>query len=143
MNSLEDLPELECWRLLRTSTLGRLAYVADSRVEIVPVNFLVERETIVFASTQGSKLRGLHTSPAAAFEVDEGSGDFLWSVIVHGAAKRIDSGPEIEASGIRAQRSLSPLDKWNYVRIVPESITGRRFMRPRPPVSKPGEQHSP
>ena len=129
MNSLEELPPIECWKLLESADLGRLAYLSADRVQIVPVNYLAEAHTIVFASTQGSKLRGIHTVPSVAFEVDGVDGEVNWSVVVHGTATRMNSSREIEASDIRALRGLSPLDKWNYIRIEPVTVTGRRFSR--------------
>jgi nitroimidazol reductase NimA-like FMN-containing flavoprotein (pyridoxamine 5'-phosphate oxidase superfamily) len=138
MNSLEELPALECWKLLATADVGRLAYLMEDRVEIVPVNYLVQGESIVFASTQGSKLRSIHTSPSVAFEVDDIDVEINWSIVLHGTALRMNSGLEIEASGIRALRHLSPLDKWNYIRIEPTAVTGRRFTRrPVPLASVP------
>jgi nitroimidazol reductase NimA-like FMN-containing flavoprotein (pyridoxamine 5'-phosphate oxidase superfamily) len=130
MDTLESLASDECWRLLSTKNLGRLAFLDGERLELLPVNYLVESDSIVFASVPGSKLRSTRTKPDVAFEIDDSDGVAEWSVVVHGVARRINSGPEIEASGIRSLHALTPLDKWNYVRIEPSEITGRRFTRP-------------
>lgn len=44
--------------LLAEDTLGRLALVVDGHAEIFPVNYVLDRRSIVFRSAGGTKLRG-------------------------------------------------------------------------------------
>jgi nitroimidazol reductase NimA-like FMN-containing flavoprotein (pyridoxamine 5'-phosphate oxidase superfamily) len=117
-----------CWGLLKTESLGRLAIAAE-RVEIYPVNFLVHDHSIFFASAPGSKLMELTENPGVAFEVDGQLADDLWSVVIHGRAKRLARDSDIESSGILQHKGWHPTEKYNYVRITPDEITGRRFPR--------------
>lgn len=117
-----------CWGLLATQSLGRLAIAAE-RVEIYPVNFLVHDRSLYFASAPGSKLMELTENPCVAFEVDGEVADDLWSVVIHGRARRLARDSDIESSGILQHKGWHPTDKYNYVRITPDEVTGRRFPR--------------
>jgi hypothetical protein len=57
-SSLEEIPREECFRLLAGQTIGRVA-VADfgSAPLVVPVNFLLVGETVVFRTDYVSKFR--------------------------------------------------------------------------------------
>jgi hypothetical protein len=85
---LEHLSPAECWRLLASTPVGRIGVLNDSAPEIYPVNHVVDRETIVFRTDAGGKLRGLTRSPAVCYQVDgivlaDATG---WSVLVKGRA---------------------------------------------------------
>jgi hypothetical protein len=129
---IDVLDEDECWDLLASERLGRLGVMGD-RVEIFPVNFLVYEGAVYFASAPSAKLQYIRDRPHVAFEVDGTYDDMMWSVVVYGEAVRMDSDPEILGSGIRNLRGWHPATKYNYVRIVPDEISGRRFREPSDP----------
>ncbi|MCW2724863.1 MAG: flavin-nucleotide-binding protein [Frankiales bacterium] len=119
-----------CWALLRTSDVGRLAVVVDSRPEIFPVNFAVDHGTVVLRTAQGPKLSAALEAPVA-FEVDgyEAGTAEAWSVVVKGHARQLRGTDElIDTVGI-------PLSPWHrtakpqFLRITPDELTGRRFVR--------------
>ena len=85
------------------------------------------RGAIYFRSAPGSKLMELAENPTVAFESDGRQWGKRWSVVVHGTAERLWDDTEIEACGILHLPTSSPTAKWNYVRITPTTITGRRF----------------
>ena len=124
----EAVAEHECWELLRAATVGRLAVVIAGRPEIFPVNFVVDHGTIVFRSAPGTKLSGLRGDPAAAFEIDGHRPDTstAWSVVVHGQLEPLISFEPVTTQEL----PLYPLQagrKSQFVRVVPDTITGRRF----------------
>ncbi len=121
------LTEEQCWRLLGRTRIGRLAVAVDGHVDIFPVNFLAKDNRIFFRSAPGAKLEGLTASPTIAFEADGRRLTYRWSVVVKGSAHRLDRDDEIEASGAQSLRTASGGVKWNYVRIDPDTITGRRL----------------
>ena len=43
----------DCWDLLRQAEVGRLAVTLHDETEIFPINFVVDRDTVVFRSAQG------------------------------------------------------------------------------------------
>jgi nitroimidazol reductase NimA-like FMN-containing flavoprotein (pyridoxamine 5'-phosphate oxidase superfamily) len=124
--STEILDDEECWRLLGVETVGRLAVTSTHGLEIFPVNYLVKGRMIHFASAPGTKLMGVVAHPGVAFEVDHVDGPIWWSVVARGTAERMSSGLDIEDSGVRRIASGSPGNKWNYVRISVDEISGRR-----------------
>ena len=54
-----ELAELDCWELLREQEFGRLAFHLVNEVHIVPINYAVSGERLVFRTAEGSKLLGI------------------------------------------------------------------------------------
>ena len=129
---LEVLSESECWRLLRGVDVGRIAIATeDHRVEIFPVNFVVDHGTIVFRTAAGTKLTRAARASEVAFEADdsdlEGDG-VAWSVVVRGAAERIEGRTDVfDAFGLDL-RPWHASNKPYFVRLVPTETSGRRFV---------------
>jgi uncharacterized protein len=132
MNQVPDvsaLPEHACWHLLRSAEVGRLALCIDGRVDIFPINYVVDHGTIVFRTGAGSKLAGLRANPWVAFEVDgyDLETNEAWSVVIKGRSS------EAERLHEQIETIELPLFPWHadpkahVVRIEPESTTGRRF----------------
>ena len=46
----------ECWTLLRHTEVGRLAVTMGTSPDIFPVNFAVDRGSVVFRTAEGTKL---------------------------------------------------------------------------------------
>ena len=118
--------------MLRSVDLGRIAIVAeDCPLELFPINFVVDHGTIVFRTAAGTKLTRVGQASDFAFEADDfdvGAG-VAWSVIVHGAAETVQGRTDLfEMFDIELQpwhNSSKPF----FVRLVPSSISGRRFVR--------------
>ncbi len=123
----DELTDAECWALLSTAETGRLAVRVGNGVDIFPLNFLVKDETIFFSTAPGSKMVDLTSHPEVAFEADGIHDRRRWSVVVKGHARRLSTTAEIEESGIRELHTLAPLEKWNYVKVDPSEVSGRRF----------------
>jgi nitroimidazol reductase NimA-like FMN-containing flavoprotein (pyridoxamine 5'-phosphate oxidase superfamily) len=122
-----ELDQHECWDLLRRNEVGRLAVAKENRPDVFPVNYVVDHGSVVFRTADGTKLTAAVLGKAVAFEVDgELEGD-AWSVVLKGHAIPIENIYELfDALDL-------PLYPWNrapkheFVRIVPEQVTGRRF----------------
>jgi len=126
-SSVRTLDAPDCWALLRANSLGRIAVVAPDGVDIFPVNYLVDHDSVLFRSAPGTKLVDIAHDPVVAFEVDGTDDRHRWSVVLRGTARRLDVDDEIEASGVLGLATLIPIDTHNYVRLVPRVVTGRRF----------------
>jgi uncharacterized protein len=90
---------------------------------VLPVNFVLSGDAVVFRTGPGDKLRGLGQGPVS-FEVDayDPATRTGWSVLVHGVAHPL-------APSEAARLALEPWaggDKPIWVRVEPASITGRR-----------------
>jgi osmotically-inducible protein OsmY/nitroimidazol reductase NimA-like FMN-containing flavoprotein (pyridoxamine 5'-phosphate oxidase superfamily) len=124
---VDELDPTACFELLGAEGIGRLGIRDASGVDIVPVNFTVHNRLLYFRSGPGMKMIRIAEAPEVAFEVDGHDTEWTWSVVVRGEAQRLDDDAEIIASGIREVAPEHPSDKFNYVRIQPRQITGRRF----------------
>jgi uncharacterized protein len=126
---LESLGPAECLRLLSSRYLGRLAYIADDRPHVIPMNYLVDGDGIVVRMDYGRALEDVTASPSVAFEVDHA--DFAyhtgWSVVAHGTAEAVSADAEIERLRLLPLRPWAPGDRTRYVRITPTTFTGRRI----------------
>ncbi len=127
---LEELDRDTCLELLHTKSVGRLAVTRPGGPpHLVPVNYTLLRGSVVFRTPPGTKLTLLVTEPIS-FEVDEwdpvdGTG---WSVVVEGLAYEA-SDREMEAEEIHVDRAPE-VQNGRWVRLMPETITGRRVRRP-------------
>jgi nitroimidazol reductase NimA-like FMN-containing flavoprotein (pyridoxamine 5'-phosphate oxidase superfamily) len=117
----------ECWSRLHGENFARLAVATDIGVDIFPINFTVHDRVIYLRTAPGSKLVDLIKHPMVAFEIDGRHAGMHWSVVVKGEALRLSSDAEILASGVLALHTATPTAKWNYVRILPDSVSGRQF----------------
>lgn len=130
---IEELTVDECWKLLEKDGVGRLATAtldpATGEVlpDIFPINFHVFEERILFRTAPGTKLIDLTAQPTVAFQTDGHRGHRHWSVVARGTARRMMFDSDIQESGILDLQSTLPTEKWNYVRIEVDTITGIRF----------------
>ena len=131
---LEELSESECWTLLRTVDVGRLATPTPrGGVEIFPVNHLVDQGSIVFRSAMGTKVTNAVEAREVAFEADnaarthDAQPDDPWSVVVHGSAELITIETELFDTFDQPVRPWHVSNKPYFVRVVPTTVSGRRF----------------
>src|SRR5262245_4343474 len=123
------LGEDECWRLLRTADVGRLAVVLTGEPEIFPVNFVVDGRTVVFRTAEGTKLFAVTASSRVAFESDGydlASGE-AWSVVVKGTAERLEHFSDIYAAEELVLFPWQAGQKQWFVRIGRTTVTGVKF----------------
>lgn len=126
--TMEELSREECLALLGASGVGRLAVAAPEAAPlVVPVNYLLDGEVVVFRTGVGSKLRTLRGAPVS-FQLDDV--DPLrrtgWSVLVRGRAYE---ATRWETEHLRLD-TWAPGERGHWIRIVPDSITGRRLRSP-------------
>lgn len=130
---LEILPPDECLRLLASVPVGRVGFVADGEVVVLPVNHVVDGQDVIFRTAHGSKLSAAEGQNRAAFEADHYNEQTQawWSVLVNGRAEVVNAAADIE----RLSLSLSRLGVYPWVtavrhpfwiRIRPTSVSGRR-----------------
>ena len=118
-----------CWELLRHTEVGRLAVSTADHPEIFPVNFVVDRRTIVIRTAAGTKLAEAIMGHAVAFEIDGYDAEVgeAWSVIVKGRAVEIERMYEVYDALTLPLFPWHAAPKHHFVRIQPDEISGRRF----------------
>lgn len=126
------MTEQECFELLRASIVGRVGFHHPHGLQILPVNYRVDGNTIVFRTSADGPLGVLADGGGeVVFEVDHhnttgGSG---WSVMMNG---RVEPTTPDELNGLTPQSRLIPWaggDRSLLLRFVPDSVDGRRVRR--------------
>ena len=128
-NGVAALSEAECWERLGQQELGRIVTRVGDVVDIFPVNYVVDAETIVIRTAEGSKLFELTVDDRVLFEVDDHTDAEAWSVVVRGRARRLDTSAEVAHADTLPLAPWVPTLKYNYVSIAPEVVSGRAFHR--------------
>ncbi len=127
---MEVLSAEECAELLPQMPVGRIAVTVDALPVILPINFAVVDDAVVFRTVPGTKLAAATSNAVVAFEVDsyEADGRSGWSVMLQGVASEVT-----DPSSLRASLD-SPIQAWaldgeadHIVRIEPRMLSGRRF----------------
>lgn len=133
----EVLRTAECLNLLESKPIGRLGFVEQGQVTILPVRYMMDDGHVVFRSAVGAKLDAAVRWQSVAFEVDDWDQRDRtgWSVLVHGIANEVLNPERLAALGARG------LDQWVsgrqpmvWIEVRPMEITGRRIPPPLPPV---------
>jgi nitroimidazol reductase NimA-like FMN-containing flavoprotein (pyridoxamine 5'-phosphate oxidase superfamily) len=122
-----ELDEHQCWDLLRSQEVGRLAVAIANHPDIFPVNFVVDHASVVFRTAEGTKLAAAVLGESVAFEVDGESDGEAWSVVVKGQAVEIEKMYELFDAVDLPLYPWHVAPKHRFVRILPEQVTGRRF----------------
>jgi nitroimidazol reductase NimA-like FMN-containing flavoprotein (pyridoxamine 5'-phosphate oxidase superfamily) len=129
MTRWAELTREECFGLLAGEHLGRVALTDDRGPVVFPVNFVLDRHTVVFRTEPGTKLDAAARGGRVCFEVDKADEATRtgWSVLVRGEA--IEVTDEAELSRLRRLTSppWAPGRRNHYVRILPATLTGRRI----------------
>ena len=125
-DTVTELPEEECWELLRKQEFGRLAFHLVGEVHIVPINYVVDARRLFFRSAEGSKLLGITMNEDVAFEIDEIDEEAARSVVLRGRARQL-KGHEADRAEQLPLRPWVPGAKHNMISIEPTEVTGRVF----------------
>lgn len=117
----------EAWNLLGSVALGRLVTSFGGQLEIFPVNFVVQKGTVLFRTAEGTKLFTTVMNDKVLFEADDHTVAEGWSVIIRGTAKMLSSAEEIHEADQAGLIPWVPTEKLRYVRVTPSEISARRF----------------
>ena len=126
--ALEELSHEECMQLVKSRSVGRIAVGRDRRAPlVVPVNYIIDGDAIVFRTDPGTKLDALRHEPVS-FQVDaiDPFHRTGWSVLVEGEAYE----------AVHWEVDHLVVDAWaggqkrHWVRIRPTAVRGRRIRLP-------------
>lgn len=136
MENLESRPDTEvlsvheCWKYLRSSSVGRVAVVSGDGPEIFPVNYVPDEGTVIFRTGPGTKLDAVLAGQRITLEADGFNtyGTIAWSVIVKGSAEIVTQDDELQESAAIELSPWEPGTKDHLVRVTPAQVSGRRFV---------------
>ncbi|HTW13843.1 MAG TPA: pyridoxamine 5'-phosphate oxidase family protein [Nocardioides sp.] len=125
---LADLPAFECWSLLESAEIARVAWTGPRGVLVVPVNYTISDGALWFRTTPTAEIIRDTSEQWVAVEVDDldpgtRSG---WSVVVRGPIELVDA--EDAPDRLAELRVWPPGLRIAYVRVEPGEVTGRRLL---------------
>jgi uncharacterized protein len=126
---LEILPFDVCLQFLAAVPVGRVSFLADGEIIVLPVNHLLDGQDPVFRTARGSKLSAAEGQDLVAFEADgyDERTKSGWSVLVNGRAQAIYEEAEIQRLNRLGLRPwVTDVDRSFWIRIRPTSISGRQ-----------------
>ncbi len=125
---LFHLTEPECWGLIGTRGVGRIALNAEPGPAVFPVNYAVDARTIVYRTAP--RAAAPPDGAKVSFQVDH-IDDHLrqgWSCLILGEARHVDDPAESERlSALPGTTPWAGGHRALWVRIRPDEITGRRI----------------
>lgn len=127
-----DLDAGECWRRLREHPykLGRVAFVQDGVPSILPVNYRVDGESVVYRTRPGAKLAAVAHQAMFAFEADDVDVAWQsgWSVLLQGRSELVTARAEVERLQGLGLHPWAPGTREQWVRLRPTRISGRELL---------------
>lgn len=130
---IEIIERRECLALLAADDFGRIGILEGASPLILPVNYALDGEAIIFRSGEGSKLAAARRT-AACFEIDghDSARHEGWSVVARGRLEEVTpyEGPALERLAA-LPHPWADGDRGHVLRMVIASVQGRR-VRPRP-----------
>lgn len=124
---LEIIDTAECWELLGRTPVGRVAFLEDGELTILPVNHAVVGHRVVFRTLKGSLLHEALMKEPVAFQVDEFDPATRtgWSVLIRGVADVVEDD---ELADVDLQPWADAVDRDDWVQVQAEEVTGRRIV---------------
>lgn len=129
VTSLRILTREQCLALLPTVPVGRVGVSIDALPVILPVNFLLVDNWILFRTVPGTKLDAAMIRSVVAFQADEHApdGSWGWSVLVRGYAHDLKDGISIAAAALLRAWAFPHGEANHVVGIETTMVSGRRF----------------
>jgi len=131
-HGLELLDRDECLDLLSRSTFGRIGVTFGALPAVLPVNYRLVDEQIVFKTGHGTKLDAATCNSIVAFEVDDidPMSHTGWSVMVTGEARKVTDAAELTALQAAQVPHWAQTDIEETVSVATTMVTGRRIGPP-------------
>jgi len=129
----------QCYELLPTVPVGRIVFTENALPAIQPVNFIVDRNDVVFRTSTGSKVAAAARSAVVAFEVDTYNDSLThgWSVVLIGRAQVVVDPDERARLAELPLRPLVGDTGSTFIRVIPEIVRGRQVSSPVPTTAEP------
>jgi nitroimidazol reductase NimA-like FMN-containing flavoprotein (pyridoxamine 5'-phosphate oxidase superfamily) len=128
----ETLRREECLALLAKSHVGRIAVSIGALPVVLPVNFMVFGDAVLFRTMGSSELFRASVGSVIAFEVDDydAQGCFGWSVLVRGIALEVTEQAKKQLGNALVLQAWPLGEQADRFVIIPATfVSGQRFVR--------------
>ncbi len=132
-----EIPEEECRALLRAGSVARAAVSTPVGPHIVPVNYAVVGDSIVFRTSPYSVLGSHARGAIVAIEIDRFDYEHQrgWSVVARGRADQVTKAEDRnEIRRVWEPVAWAAGERNLYIRVPWSELTGRRLGRGWDPV---------
>lgn len=131
--SIDELDEATCWRLASRAGFGRVGFLLDGEVMVLPVNVAVVDGRVVFRTAGSTTLARAGDGSAVAFETDHTDrvAESGWSVVIRGRLWDVTHRPETAEWHQLLVRPWAPPPREVWMMIEPRAVTGRMIHRHR------------
>ncbi|MBZ5736961.1 pyridoxamine 5'-phosphate oxidase family protein [Nocardioides mangrovi] len=121
------LPGYDCWQLLESEEIARIAWSGPDGVAVVPVNYTVADGALWFRTQPYTALARQCAGGRVAAEVDhlDRETHAAWSVVVTGVAERVPAHEVPDTVG--EMPVWAPGPRSLFIRLAPTDVTGRRI----------------
>ena len=134
--AFEVLDRHRCLELLASVPIGRFVFTQSALPAVLPVNFVLDGDAVVFRTGFDAKLAGALDGAVVAFQVDDVDRFHRtgWSVCVTGHAELVADPAEIERLSARVH-PWAPGPHDYVVRLPCDVVSGRRIAAARNAVA--------
>ncbi|MBK9179101.1 MAG: pyridoxamine 5'-phosphate oxidase family protein [Acidimicrobiales bacterium] len=138
---LEVLDRHECLKLLAADHIGRVAVVDGGRPLVLPVNYVLDGESVLFRTAPGTKFDLAVRGANVAFEIDAADPLYHtgWSVLGNGLAEEVTDPAELARIADLPLRPWAAGEKPHVVRVRLEQLNGRRIVHVAEGLDEPAE----
>lgn len=123
------LDPLTCRQLLATVRVGRVALPDDPSPTVLPVDFVLDGDRVVFRTVEGAKLDAAQARGPASFQTDgvDPTHNAGWSVLVRGHLEELEDISPATQAALDALHPLVGGDRPHVVALTIDEATGRRI----------------
>jgi uncharacterized protein len=125
---LRVLSRAESLDLLASAFIGRVVLSVHALPIAVPVNYVLDGDSVVFRTGTGLKLSAAEAGTVVAFQVDHFTPELRmgWSVLATGVAHRIVAPAEVQrAAQLGVPTWVGPHEDMDFVRVELGTVSGR------------------
>lgn len=117
-----------CYDLLSTTVVGRVAFLARSGLQMLPVNYRVFERTVLLSTSGGGTLAELATHRGeVVLEVDHHAPTARhgWSVIIRATSSLVRDARTLDSTARRRLVPWAPEATGLVIQLRPHRVTGR------------------
>jgi nitroimidazol reductase NimA-like FMN-containing flavoprotein (pyridoxamine 5'-phosphate oxidase superfamily) len=126
---VRDLTRAECLHRLAEATFGRVGATSRALPVILPVNYRLIGEEVVFRTSPGTKLALASAGTIVAFEIDgiDAVEHHGWSVLAIGRARVVTDPAELDRLATAGVPRWVEGDHERFIAVATTQLTGREI----------------